>query len=78
MRSLGGLTVAWVAAALYLGVFLSDAWAYLDPGTGSYIFQMLIASIVGGLFALKMYWRRLKAWVRRKLGKKDDDGSQKD
>jgi len=33
--------------------------AYVDPGTGSYLIQLLIASILGGLFALKVYWRKL-------------------
>ena len=32
-------------------------FAYLDPGTGSYIFQILIASAVGGLFFIKSTWR---------------------
>ncbi len=45
------------------------AMAYLDPGTGSYIFQLVIATIVGAGFALKMYWRRLARWfTRRKPG----------
>lgn len=37
-----------------------DAHAYLDPGTGSYVFQVLIATVIGGLFALKMYWQKIK------------------
>ena len=37
-----------------------SAVAYLDPGTGSLIFQLLIGSVVGILFAIRMYWARLK------------------
>ena len=70
MTQSNGRVCMGVAALLYLGVLLGDAHAYLDPGTGSYIFQMLIASVVGGLFALKMYWRKLKESVRRMLGRK--------
>lgn len=33
--------------------------AYIDPGTGSYLVQLLIATILGGLFALKTYWRKI-------------------
>lgn len=37
-----------------------DALAYLDPGTGSYIMQIIIAAAVGGAFAVKMFWLNLK------------------
>ena len=33
--------------------------AYLDPGTGSYIIQVLIASAVSVLFLTKIYWRKV-------------------
>ena len=36
------------------------AHAYLDPGTGSMIVQILIGAVAGGLVALKVYWHRLK------------------
>ena len=53
------LTVGFLVMLLYL-VFPSSAYAYLDPGTGSYIFQLLIAGIVGLLFLVKVYWQRIK------------------
>ena len=34
--------------------------AYLDPGTGSFILQVLIGGAFGSLFALKHYWLRVK------------------
>ena len=40
-------------------------WAYLDPGTGSYVLQILIAAFVGGLFALKGFWSKIKNKFRR-------------
>lgn len=48
--------------ALALLAFPLDAWAYLDPGTGSYILQLALAGILASMFTLKMYWQRLKAW----------------
>lgn len=39
--------------------FVASAHAYLDPGTGSYVLQMAIAGIVSGLFAIKMFWRKI-------------------
>lgn len=49
---------------------------YLDPGSGSYIFQLLIAALFGALFLLKVYWRRLKAFVARLLGRSSQDDDQ--
>jgi len=39
--------------------------AYIDPGTGSYMLQMLIALAVGGAFALKLFWGRIVGFFRR-------------
>jgi hypothetical protein len=36
-----------------------EAHAYLDPGTGSYILQILLAGLLGALFMLKVYWGRI-------------------
>ncbi len=49
-----------------LGVFLlgtfvsSEAYAYIDPGSGSMIIQMLIGALVGVGITIKIYWNRLK------------------
>jgi Na+/proline symporter len=48
----------------------SVAYAYLDPGTGSYIVQLLIGGLLGGLFAVGLFWRRVIAWLRRLFGPK--------
>ncbi|NTV31105.1 hypothetical protein HGA91_03980 [candidate division WWE3 bacterium] len=40
--------------------FTPHAHAYLDPGTGSYLIQLLIGGAVGGGFLIKTYWAALK------------------
>jgi len=35
--------------------------AYIDPGVGSIIFQLIIATLLGGIFAVKMYWKKMKS-----------------
>ncbi|WP_067047744.1 hypothetical protein [Methanofollis ethanolicus] len=40
------------------------ASAYLDPGVGSMIWQMLVAVALGAVFTLKVYWSRIKDYVR--------------
>ena len=35
---------------------------YIDPGTGSLIIQIIIGSFIGGLFMLKVFWRKVSAF----------------
>lgn len=42
-------------------IFPSDAWAYLDPGAGSLFIQGTLAAIAAGLYALRVYWNRLRS-----------------
>ncbi|UCE25976.1 MAG: hypothetical protein JSU74_13285 [Candidatus Zixiibacteriota bacterium] len=50
-----------------------DAHAYIDPSTGSYMLQILLAGLLGALFTLKIFWRNLKGFLTRFLtGRRDD------
>jgi hypothetical protein len=40
--------------------------AYVDPGTGSYVFQVLIGVFLGAAVAVKVFWRRIWGFVTRK------------
>ena len=52
-------------------MFLSDhVYAYIDPASGSYIFQMLVASLLGALYAGKVYWQSIKSFATRLFTKK--------
>lgn len=44
--------------------------AYLDPGSGSYLLQLLIAGIVGGALLLRAYWARVGGFIRGLFGGK--------
>ena len=46
-------------AALSLGAATSTAQAYLDPGTGSMILQVMLGGVAGVALAGKLYWQRL-------------------
>jgi hypothetical protein len=48
--------------ALFLLLIPRDAWAYLDPGTGSLLLQAAAASLFAGMLTLKLYWQRLMAF----------------
>ena len=47
----------------------SQVYAYLDPGTGSYIVQIIIASLVGGLYLFARSWKGFKKFVMHVLSK---------
>jgi hypothetical protein len=53
--------------------FVSDAYAYLDPGSGSIVIQALIGALVGAGIALKVYWEKIKWKLSSKLSKSKDD-----
>jgi len=41
-------------------LFVSDAYGYIDPGTGSIIIQAIIGALVGVGITLKLYWQKFK------------------
>lgn len=43
----------------------ANAYAYLDPGTGSMVLQALLAGVAGLVVLVKMYWHRFTAFFRR-------------
>ena len=40
-------------------------YAYLDPGSASYLFQIILASLVGAAFAVKTFWVQIKEFLKR-------------
>lgn len=55
------MAVLFVFFSFYL-LSTKNAFSYIDPGTGSYVFQILIASVLGILTLTKIYWSRLKVF----------------
>ena len=52
--------------ALFIFLVLSTApvYAYIDPGSGSLLFQLLIATVIGLYFKFKNYLRELIIWIK--------------
>jgi hypothetical protein len=42
------------------GILANLLMAYLDPGSGSFLIQLLIGSLVAAGFLLKGYWSRIR------------------
>jgi hypothetical protein len=45
---------------------------YIDPGSGSYIIQMIIAAVLGVSFFFKNFWLAVKAFFTGKKVKKEE------
>ena len=63
------LTVACVLQA-------SVAHAYIDPGTGSYLFQLLIGGALGGMVAIKLYWKDIVNFFRKRDSSDDTENDE--
>ncbi len=64
--------------SVYLLLALPNlAYAYLDPGSGSYVIQMLIAVGLGAAVVLRGSWQRIKGLFggRSSGGEQDEDDS---
>lgn len=63
--------------ATCLALIASDAHAYVDPGSGSVLLQVLLAGLLAVGFTLKTYWgnfkRRVAGLFSRSNRPTDDD-----
>jgi len=50
-----------LALLLSLVLYPSTSYAYLDPGTGNYGFQMLLAVGLVLFFTGRVYWKKMRA-----------------
>lgn len=69
----GGRRFGFASKILWMGMGLyfftpSNAYAYIDPGYGSLIWQALLASLFGGLFFARKVIAQAISWIRGKGG----------
>ncbi len=46
---------------------------YLDPGSGSYLIQLLLAAVLGGAFMVKVFWQRIRDFFSKSGKRKPED-----
>jgi hypothetical protein len=53
--------IRWgTALFLYFSLItVPNAHAYIDPASGSFLFQVTIGALLGAGLAIKMFWRRI-------------------
>ena len=49
---------------IYLSL-INNAYAYLDPGTGSIILQAILGAIAAGLSYCAFYWNKVKNFFKK-------------
>ena len=57
---------------LLLLAFSVPAQAYIDPGTGSFILQMIIGGIAGAFVTIKLFWGRIRGRWKKPSGESPD------
>ena len=72
-RFRAALTAAAVVALACLAL-PRTAHAYVDPGSGSLIIQVIVGAIAGSLIALKFYWARVKDFFSSRSSRKSPPG----
>ena len=65
---------ARIVMAVLTGLIIATpAYAYIDPGTGSFIVQGIIAAVIGAGVVFKLFWHKIKAVLTGKSVATDDD-----
>ena len=65
--------MVWLWFFVITVCFSNPAHAYLDPGTGSMILQLLLGGVAGLLIIAKLYWHRFKdLFAKRKQPLRSD------
>lgn len=51
---------------------------YLDPGSGSFLLQLLIAALLGIGVAIRASWTKIKGWfgIKPKTDEDDDESTE--
>ena len=58
---------------LFLLAYETNAYAYLDPGTGSIILQAILGLIATVGATVTFYWRKIKVKFKDLFNKKNDN-----
>ncbi len=67
-----------VFSFLIVSLAAKPAYAYLDPGTGSMILQLLLGGVAGALMVGKLYYQKIRSFFAGLLGRQAKDENCKD
>ena len=52
-----------LASWLLLSVLVTPAFAYIDPGSGGMMMQLLLGGFAGVVVLLRLYWQRFTTFI---------------
>jgi hypothetical protein len=55
---------------------VNDHPLYIDPGSGSFIFQLIIATLLGAAFIVKAYWKRIRTAISKIFHRSSDSSGE--
>ena len=64
------LTLGLLFLVGFMFLSATPAQAYVDPGSGSLILQLLLGGVASGLVMVKMYWKRIRGRLILRSGAK--------
>jgi hypothetical protein len=72
MRKGSRIYVVSLLCLAFCFLTLPAANAYVDPGTGSFVFQAIVGGMLAVGLTIKLFWRRIVAFVTRRGSAPDE------
>jgi hypothetical protein len=70
--------IQWTVFGVIIALLVpTQAFAYIDPGSGSMLLQLLLGGVAGLAVVVKLFWRRLLAFFGVKKTDEDTDSSDR-
>jgi len=63
MYNIGAQSLSFAIAGMVVAMSTSPAYAYLDPGTGSVLLQLLLGGLAGLALVGKLYWHKFLSLI---------------
>ena len=63
-----------LAAVFALVLSATPAHAYIDPGTGGMLLQLLLGGLAGAAVIVRLQWERIREMTRRMFSGRDKPG----
>jgi len=68
-------TITSVSAIMLLLICIVPAHAYIDAGSGSYLFQIAMAGLLAIAYSIKLFWQRIRTGVSKMVNSRHDTQS---
>ncbi len=62
-----------LVAVILLVIAVRPAHAYINPGAGGMLMQLLIGGLISGVVLLRVGWRRFRDGLRGRAARRKDD-----